>query len=216
MAKRVNAVHDSNILKSSGLIWRGLLRIRNQRLLSNYFLMVTRLNVVHDSQSPRWSVLMWRILLQVWHHRFCNNHLLILKRLSVVYFNKKLRNIGADLKRSVSNMKPTCSATTGFLWWKVPCCPWRPKHGIIGTALKTSASNMKPTFSATTIVLTVKRLSVVHDSKNLGTSALISRGLLRIRNQQYLQQPFSCGETSRCRPRQPKPRIIGDDLKRSA
>ena len=128
----------------------------------------------------------------------------------------ELRNIGADLKRSVSNMKPTCSATTGFLWWKVPCCPWRPKHEITGTALKTSASNMKPTFSATTIVLTVKRLSVVHDSKNLGTSVLIWRGLLRIRNQQYLQQPFSCGERSRCRPRQPKPRIIGDDLKRSA
>ena len=64
--------------------------------------------------------------------------------------------------------------------------------------------------------LIVKRLSVVHDSQNLGTPALIWRGLLLIWNQQYLQQPFSNGGTSQCCPWQPKPRIIGTDLKSPA
>ena len=46
--------------------------------------------------------------------------------------------------------------------------------------------------------LIVKRLNVLHDSQNLETPALILRGLLLIWNQQYLQQPCSYGEASRC------------------
>ena len=65
-------------------------------------------------------------------------------------------------------------------------------------------------------VLIVKRLNVVHDSHSLTTSVLIWKGLLRIWNQLFLQQPSSYGETSQCCPWQPEPKIIGTDLKRSA
>ena len=64
--------------------------------------------------------------------------------------------------------------------------------------------------------LIVKLLNVVHDNQNLWSSVLIWKGLLRIWHQRFLQQPFSCGETSQCYLWQPKPTIIGTDLKGSA
>ena len=64
--------------------------------------------------------------------------------------------------------------------------------------------------------LMVRRLNAVTDNQNLRSSVLIWKGLLRIRNQRFLKQPSHFCETSQCCPLQPKPMMIGTDLKRSA
>ena len=67
-----------------------------------------------------------------------------------------------------------------------------------------------------THILILKRLNVVHDSKSLWSSVMIWKNQLRIWNQRFLQQPFSCGETFQCCAWQQKHMIIGTDLQKSA
>ena len=95
------------------------------------------------------------------------------------------------------------------------CCPWPPKPWMICTDLKVCFETGTNVFCNNHFLI-VKRLRVVHSSQHLGTSVLIWRSLLQIWNQRFLQQPLSCGDTSQCCPCQPKPGIIGTDLKRSA
>ena len=145
---------------------------------NNRSLMVKHLNFVHDSQSLRSTVLIWRGLLQIGNQRSPKQQLYV------------------------------CETSQCF-WWQ-------PKPMMIGTDLKWPPSNLKRAVSATTIFLIVKRLSLVHNSQNPGTSVLIWRGLLQIWTKRFLQQPFSYCETSQCCPWQPKPGIIGTGLKGSA
>ena len=65
-------------------------------------------------------------------------------------------------------------------------------------------------------LLILKRLNVVHDNKHLWSSVLIWTNQLRIWNQRFLQQPFSCDGRCQFCAWQKKPMIIGSDLKRSA
>ena len=202
---------------------------------------------------------------------FCGNHFLIAKRLN---------ESSVQIWRGVPRIKKESVVQQPFSYCETsPCCPWQPKRMMIGTDLNRSASNLKPTVSATTIfslwnvsvlsmtanawdhrswfegvcfesetndfcnnhslivkrpsvvhdcfesettgfcsnhVLNAKRFNAAHDNKILGSSALIWRGLLRIWNQRFLQQPFSYCETSQCCPWQPKPGINGTDLTTSA
>ena len=140
-------------------------------ICSSRLLMVKRLNVVHDRHSPGWSVLIWRGQLRIWNQRFL----------------QQLFSYGETSQ----------------------CCSWPPKPLKICTDLKGSSfcSNHS---------LMVKRLNVVRDSQSLRSSVVIWRGLLRIWNQRFLQQPFSYCEASQCFSWQPKPMMIGTDLKRSA
>ena len=64
--------------------------------------------------------------------------------------------------------------------------------------------------------LMLKRLNAIHDDQSVWWSVLVWRALLRIWNQRFLHQQFSYCEASQCCPWQPKPRIIGTALKRSA
>ena len=64
--------------------------------------------------------------------------------------------------------------------------------------------------------LMLKRLNAIHDDQSIWWSVLVWRALNRIWNQRFLHQQFSYCEASQCCPWQPKPRIIGTALKRSA
>ena len=159
-------------------------------------------------------------------------------------WHPKPRIICTDLKRSALNMKPTIYATTIFWLWNI--------SGLCMTAkalghrywFEEVCFEIETNGFCNNLFLIVKRLTVVHDSKSLGTPALIWRGLLRIWNKQYLQQPFSNGGMTQCCPLiwrnllriwnqrslqqqfsycdssqcclwQPEPRMIGTDLKSS-
>ena len=116
--------------------------------------------------------------------------------------------IGTDLKRSASNLKPTFSAATIFLSRNVSMNHrYRFEEVCLESKKKVLCSNRS---------LIVKRLLVVHDNQSVWWSVLMWRDLLRIWNKRFLRQSSSCGETSQCCPWQPKPRIIGTHLKRSA
>ena len=176
---------------------------------SDSFLMVKHLNAVHDRQNPEWSVLFWRGLLRIWNQR-------ILQQPFSYGETRQCCPWRTDLKSSASNQKPTFSATTMFWLWNVSVLSmtakaWDHLYCFEEVCLEFETKS----FCANHFGI-VKRLSIVHESQSLGAPALIWRGLLLIWNQQYLQQPSSYGGASRCFPWQPKLRIIGTALKKSA
>ena len=124
--------------------------------------------------------------------------------------------IGIDLLRSASNLKPTASATTIILLWKVAVLSMREKAWDHRYWFEKVCFELETNGVCNNHFLIVKRLNVVHDNQSLRTPGLIWRGLLQIWNQRFLRQPFSYCETSQCDPRHPKPKIIGTDLNRSA
>ena len=212
----LNVVHESQHLGSSVLIWRDLSRNRNQRFLQQLF------SYGETSQGCPWQ--------------------------------PTPRIICTHLKRSVSKLKPTVSASTILLWWNVSMLSMSAKAYHHRYWFERSASNLKPTVSAATIFswwkvsmlcttttaydsrywfeevcfepetnsfwsnnsLMVRRLDVVHDSQHLKSSVMIWKGLLRIGNQRFLEQPFYVFEASYCCPIHQKQMMIGAALKRSA
>ena len=124
--------------------------------------------------------------------------------------------IGTDLERSAPNLKPAVSATTNFLWWNVSMSCLTPKAYDNRYWLEEVCFEPETNCFCSNHSLMVRRLNAVHDSQKLESSVLIWRGLLRIGNQRFLQQPFYVFETSQCCPLQQKPMMIGTDLQRSA
>ena len=147
---------------------------------------------------------------------FCSNHSLMVRHLDVVHDSQNLRSsvlISSGLLR-IRNQR--YSATTFYVCDASQCCPLHQKwhdhrYWIEGVSFKSETNGFW-----NKLVLIVKRLSVVHANQNLGSSVLIWRGLLRMWNQWFLQQPLSHCETSHCCPWQPKTRNIGADLNRAA
>ena len=136
--------------------------------------------------------------------------------ISMLLMKAKPKINSTDLKRSALNRKQTFSvATTLFLWnvsvLFITATTYDDRNWFEVVWFESEASGVCDKH-----FLIVKRLIIVHDSQNPRTSVMIWTGLLQIWNQRFLQQPFSYCETSQCCPWQPKPRIIGTDLKRSA
>ena len=100
MVKHLNFVDDNQSLRSSVLIWRGLLWIGNQRFHNNHSMFVKRLSFVHYSQTLWWSVLIWNGLLQIWSERFLQQQFSDCETSQYCPWQPKPRNIGFDLKRS--------------------------------------------------------------------------------------------------------------------
>ena len=90
---------------------------------SNSVLMVKRLNVFHDSQSLGSSVLIWRGLIPFWSQRFLQQTFSYGETYPCCPWQRKLRIICSDLKRSSSNRKTTVSAATIFWLWSVSMLP---------------------------------------------------------------------------------------------
>ena len=124
--------------------------------------------------------------------------------------------VGTALKRSASNLKPAFSATTIFLRWDVSMLCMTTKAYDNRYWFDEVCFESETKGFCINHCFIQKRLSVVHKGKSLGSSVLIWKGLLRVWNQRFLQQPFSHCETSQCCPWRPEPRNIGADLKRSA
>ena len=124
--------------------------------------------------------------------------------------------IGTDLKRSASNLKPTFSAATILCFWNVWLLSNTPKTYNDLYWFEEVCFESETNVLCNNNFICLKRLIVVNYDKSLWWSVLIWRGLLRIWNLRFLQQPFSYCETSQGCPWQQKPRIIGTDLKGSA
>ena len=137
------------------------------------------------------------------------------KRLNVVHGSQSLGS-SALISRSLLRIWNQRLLQRPFSYCETSqCCPWEEKPRIIGTDLKVCFESETKGFRGNHFCI-VERLNFVHDSQSIEALVLIWRNLLRIWNQRFLQQPFSCGETSQGCQWQPKPRIICDDLKRSA
>ena len=180
------------------------------------FIIVKRLSVVHDSQSIGTPVLIWRGLLQIWNQRFLLQPFSFLWNISMLSMRAKAYHNRYWFEEVCFSSETNGIRNNHFWLWDV-------------SMLSVSARNLNHRYWFEEVCfecetngfcnnhfLIAKRLSVVHDNQNLGTSVLIWQGLLLIWNHRYLQHPFSYGETSRCCPWQPKPMIIGTDLGRSA
>ena len=199
MVKRLNVVNDNQSLGSSVIIWWSLLLIGNQRFLQQPFHVCETSQccpLQHETYDDRYWLA--EICFESGTNRFCNNRFVIVKCLNVVHDSQSIGSSVQIWKRCASNPKSTDSATTIFSWWNVSMLSTTTKPIIIVTESKRSASNLQPTVFCTDHLLVAKHLNVVHDSKNLGSSVLIWRSLLRIRNQRFLQQLFSYGEKCKC------------------
>ena len=104
--------------------------------------------------------------------------------------------IGTDLKRSASDLKPTVSAATNFLWWNVSMSCMTPNANDNRYWFEEVCFEPETNCFCSNHSLMVRCLNVVHDSQNLTSSVLIWKGLLWIWNQLFLQQPFYACETS--------------------
>ena len=182
---------------------------------SNDFLVVKHFNVVHDSKSLRTSVLVWRGLLLIRNQQYLQQPFDYSEASQCYPWQPKPRIIGTDLTGSASNLKPTVSATTLILWWNVSMLSISPKTNHRYWFEEVCFESETNGFHSNHLRM-VKRFNCVHDNQSIWSSVLIWRSLLRIWNQRFLQQRFSCGETFQAWQWQPKPGIICNDLMRSA
>ena len=136
-------------------------------------------------------------------------------RLEAVHDSKSLGSF-VLIWRSASNLKPTWSAATIFLWWNVSMLSMTTRAKEHRYWFEEVCFEYEANGFCNNHLLIVKRFNVVNGSQGQGTSVLIWRGLLQIWNQRFLQQLFSYCESSQCCPWQPKPMIICTDLTRSA
>ena len=85
---------------------------------SSHILNARRFNAVHDNNILGSSVLIWRSLLWVWNQCFLQQLFSYGEPCQCCPWRPEPRDIGDDLKRSASSMKPPVSAATVLLWWK--------------------------------------------------------------------------------------------------
>ena len=216
IVERLNVVHDSQSLGSSVLIWRGLLQIWNQRFLQQPF------SYGETSQCCSWHPKP-RIIRTDLKRSASNLKPTVYATTIFWLWNVSALSWAAKAWYPRYWFEEVCfeSETNGFcnnhflILKRLSVVQDCQKPAIIGTDLKRSASNLKSKISATTIFL-LWNVSVFSWQPRLGASVLIWRGLLRIWNKLYLQQPSSYGDKSRCFPWKTQPMIICNDLKWSA
>ena len=152
--------------------------------------MVERLNVVNNSQNQS-SVLIWRGLFRIWNQRFPQQPFAYGETFQLCPWQPKHMIIGADLKKSASNVKPTVSAATVFLWWNVSRLSMTTEAWDHLWWFEEVCYESETTGFCSNHLLIVKHLSVRYDTESLGSSVQIWRGVPRIWSQRFLQQPFS-------------------------
>ena len=192
MVKRLNVVHGKQSPGWSVLIWKGLLRVWNQRFLQQLCSHCETLSCCPWQPEPSsigadlnrsasdmkpivsativfllWNVSMLSMTPKSWDNRcwcegvcfksetdnFCNNHFLIVKRHSVVRDRQRLGS-SVTIWRGLLRISNQRILRQPFSYCETSqCCPWQPKPRNFCAALKSSASNLKPTISAATAFL---------------------------------------------------------------
>ena len=92
-------------------------------------------------------------LLRVWNHRFLQNVSYRCETCQCCPWQPEPRNIGADLKRSASSMKPTISVTTAFILWNVSVLSMTARTWDHLYRFEKVSFECETTVSATTIFL---------------------------------------------------------------
>ena len=212
----LNVVHESQHLGSSVRIRRDLSRNRNLRFLQQLY------SYGETSQCCPWQPTPWMICNDL--KRSASNLKPTVSATTIFWFwNVSMLSMSAKaydhrywFERSASNLKPTVSAATIFSLWKVSMLcmtttAYDNRYWFEEVCFEPEANGFWSSNS-----LMVRRLDVVHDGQHLKSSVMIWRGLLRIGNLRFLEQPFYVFEASHCCPIHQKPMMIGTELKRSA